>query len=201
MNFAWNALERKFAALIWTAADINQELGELLTADLGNISAAALFVNLLKRELSQEADDSLLDQGTKTVAVFDAIRCGRNDMIHSFYYRDASGGIDGYFKITSKNKTGQAEIKTVAMSKPDLDTLCEGISVCFESMNDLVHKLHFRRRFLAGERGAFSQNYAQAVHGWQEPSFDIERLRTFLREHSQRLNPPQGPPQPQSSRG
>ena len=69
VNFAWNILERKVASLIWVAADLPQSVGELVTADLGNVSLATLLINLVK----QSADDRIIDQANKTVAVIDGL--------------------------------------------------------------------------------------------------------------------------------
>jgi hypothetical protein len=85
-NFAWNILERKFASLVWVAADWSQEIGELVTADLGNVSMATLFINIIKQSVTD--DDRILCQATRTVAVLDGIRSDRNNLIHSFFHRD-----------------------------------------------------------------------------------------------------------------
>jgi hypothetical protein len=145
VNFAWNVLERKFTSLIWVAADWPQEMGELITADLGNVSMITLFINLIKQTVD---DQRIKDQATITVAVLDGLRTDRNDLIHSFFYRDPTKVIGGHIKVTAKSRSGSAEIKMVAMSKTDINQMCKDISECFESVDDLIHKLHFRR-FLA----------------------------------------------------
>jgi hypothetical protein len=198
VNFAWNILERKFCSLVWVTAGWDQPTGELVTADLGNVSMAGLLVNLLILNLKEYEDDRLLDQGQLTVSVFDGIRADRNDIVHSFFFHDPTKEISHNIKISAKKRRGTAEIKSIAMSNNDIDTLCAAISDCYDSIDDLVHKLWFRRKFLSGERGPFAQTYEYAVHGWRAPSFDIERLRNQVRIRSQRLNPPQGQRQPQS---
>ena len=68
-------------------------------------------------------------------------------------------------------------MRTVAMSKSDIDDLELRHSDCFELIDDLILKLWFRRRFLGRRRKAPAHSYAQAVHGWQDLPFDVERLR------------------------
>jgi hypothetical protein len=180
VNFVWNSLERKFSSLVWITAGWSQDVGELVLASMGNVSLVTIFINLLKQELREREDRRLFDQGTLTGALYDEIRAARNDMIHSFFYCDPTTGVEGYFKGSArKNKSGQAELRTVAMAKGDIDELCYAISNCLESIDDLILKIWFRRRFLGGARKTSAQSYERAVHGWQDPPFDIERLRTY----------------------
>ncbi|MBV9288788.1 MAG: hypothetical protein JO288_13370, partial [Hyphomicrobiales bacterium] len=73
VNFAWNALERKFSCLVWVTAGWSQDVGELVIAGLGNVSLVALFINLLKQELKERDDRRLWEQGAQTGALFDEI--------------------------------------------------------------------------------------------------------------------------------
>ncbi len=59
INFGWNALERKFASLIWVTAGWDQEVGELVIANIGNVSLVKLFTNMLKQELKSRPDREL----------------------------------------------------------------------------------------------------------------------------------------------
>ena len=70
-------------------------------------------------------------------------------------------------------------MRTVAMGRSDIDELCFAISDCYESIDDLVLKIWFRRRLLEGSPGAPEDAYDKAVHGWQDPPFDVGRLRTY----------------------
>ncbi len=187
VNLAWNALERKFASLVWTAAGWTPEVGELVVAGMGNVSLVALFINLLKQELKRGDDRRLWEQAARTGLLFDAIRDARNDVVHTFFHCDPMTGTEGHFKGSPrKSTTGRAEIRTVAMAKTDIDELCSAISDCFESIDDLNLKIWFRRRFLSGNRLATADSYEQAVHGWQEPPFDLERLRAYPKKRSRR---------------
>ena len=133
VNFAWNALERKFASLVWVAAGWSQEVGELVVAGMGNVSLVTLFINLLKQELSEKDDRRIWEQGALTGVLFDAIRDARNDMIHTFFFCDPTTGMEGHFKASArKSRSGRAELRTVAMAKSDIDDLCCAISDCFE---------------------------------------------------------------------
>jgi hypothetical protein len=188
VNFAWNALERKFASLVWITAGWTQEVGELVLASMGNVSLVTLFINLLKRELKERDDRRIWDQGAQTAALFDEIRDARNDVVHSFFYCDPTTGANGHFKAAArKNTSGQAELRTVAMAKSDIDELCFAISDCFESIDDLSLKIWFRRRFLGGEHAASAHSYEGAVHGWQDPPFDTKRLRIYPKKRSRCL--------------
>ena len=196
VNFAWNALERKFASLVWATAGWTQDVGDLVIASMGNVSLVTLFINLLKQELKARDDRRIWDQGAQTGRLFDAIRDARNDLIHSFFLADPTSGIEGHFKPSArKSTTGQAELRTVAMAQSDIDDMCFAISDCFESIDDLILKFWFRRRFLEAPELA----YEEAVHGWQDPPFDIGRLQIYPAKRSQGLSPRHGHQHPPGS--
>ncbi len=193
VNFAWNALERKFASLVWVTAGWTQEVGELVVAGMGNVSLVTLFFNLLKQELKKRDDRRLWEQGSETGILFDAIRDARNDVVHTFFHCDPTTGAEGYFKGSPrKSTTGQAELRTVAMETGDIDELCCAISDCFESIDDLILKIWFRRRILRGSRRPNARSYEQAVHGWQDTAFDIGRLKDYPKKRSHRTRSSQG---------
>lgn len=186
VNFTWNALERKFASLVWVTAGWSQDVGELVVASTGNVSLVTLFINLLKQELRRREDRRVWNQGAQTGLLFDEIRAARNDLIHSFFSYDPTTGLEGHFKSTSRKTTsGKAELRTVAMAKSDIDQLCFAISDCFESIDDLILKIWFRRRLLGGKRPPSAETYHKAVHGWQDPPFDLRRLRIYPEQRSQ----------------
>ena len=195
VTFAWNALERKFASLVWATADWSQEIGEVVTTSLGNVSLVSLFLNLLKQELAKRDDRQIWAQAIETGALFDKIRGARNDMIHSFFHFDPTTNVEGYFKgSVRRSKSGQVQLKTVAMEKNDIDQLCCAMSDCLESIDDLVLKIWFRRRFLGSGRRGSAAAYEQAVHGWQEPPFDLSRLSEYSPKYSMRSSSPQQRP-------
>lgn len=209
VNFAFNALERKFSSLVWTTAGWTQETGELVVAGLGNVSLVRLFVNLLKQELKEREDRRLWEQGVRTGALFDAVRDARNDVVHTFFDWDPISGEEGHFKgAARKGRGGQAQMRTVAMDKTEIDELCHAVSDCFESIDDLTLKLWFRRRFLSGKRSASDRAYEQAVHGWRTPPLDLARLTIYPRKRARRAKAllgkpaegrrPGGPPQPRN---
>ena len=168
VNFAFNALERKFASLVWVTAGWTQEAGELVVAGMGNVSLVSLFLNLLKQELSDNDDPLLSEQGAKIGALFDAVRDARNDVVHTFFDCDPTSGAAGHFKGSPrKSRSGRAEVRTIAMARSDIDELCCAISDCFESIDDLILKIWFRRRFFGRKPEAPSRAYEQAVHGWR----------------------------------
>lgn len=187
VNFAWNALERKFASLIWVTAGWSQEVGELVVAGMGNVSLVTLFTNLLKHELKTREDCRLWKQGFETGLLFDAIRDARNDVVHAFFDCDPTTGAEGYFKGSPRKCTsGRAELRMVAMATSDIDDLCCAISDCFESIDDLILKIWFRRRVLRGGRRPAARSYEQAVHGWQDPPFDVGRLKDYPKKRARR---------------
>ena len=203
VNFAWNALERKFASLVWVTAGWTQEVGELVVSGMGNVSLVALFTNLLRHELKERDDRRLWRQGFETGVLFDAIRDARNDVVHTFFDCDPTTGAEGYFKGSARKSTsGRAELRTVAMEKGDIDDLCSAISDCFELIDDLILKIWFRRRILRGSRRAPARSYEQAVHGWQDPPFDVGRLKAYPKKRSRHAGPRQAgrpgrPPAPE----
>ena len=148
VNFAWNALERKFASLVWVTAGWKQEAGELVVAGMGNVSLVSLFLNLLKQELNERDDRRLWEHGERTGVLFNTIRDARNDLVHTFFHWDPTSGAEGHFKGSPrKSRTGQAEIRAVAMAKSDIDELCCAVSDCFESIDDLILKIWFGAAF------------------------------------------------------
>ena len=188
INFGWNALERKFASLLWVTAGWDQDVGELVIGSLGNVSLVKLFANLLKQELGDWPDRRLWSQATQTGALFDEIREARNDVVHCFFLCDPTKGVEGYYKTaTRKTASGAAELRTVAMGKGDIDELCVAISDCLESIDDLVMKIWFRRRFLAADPTPDERAYDEAVHGWSTPGFDVRRLRTYPKKRARRF--------------
>ena len=190
INFGWNALERKFASLIWVTAGWDQDVGELVLASMGNVSLVKLFLNLLKQELRDRPDRLLWSQAVQTGALFDEIREARNDVVHCFFHVDPAKGVEGHYKAsTRKTESGRPELRTVAMGKDDIDDLCVAISDCLESIDDLVMKIWFRRRFLLAENdgeGLAEDAYRRAVHGWSAAPFDIRRLRTYPKKRARR---------------
>ena len=185
INFGWNALERKFASLIWVTAGWDQDVGELVIASVGNVSLVKLFTNLLKQELRGRPDRRLWAQASQTGSLFDEIREARNDVVHCFFHCDPTKGIEGHYKAsTRKTASGTAELRTVAMGKSDIDDLCVAISDCIESVDDLVMKIWLRRRLLVAQTPDDS-DYDEAVHGWRAP-FDLRRLRTYPKKRARR---------------
>jgi hypothetical protein len=193
INFGWNALERKFASLIWVTAGWDQEVGELVIGSMGNVSLVKLFANLLKQELKDWPDRQLWAQAMQTGALFDEVREARNDVVHCFFHSDPTKGVEGHFKAsTRKTASGKAELRTVAMGKGDIDDLCVAISDCLESIDDLVMKIWFRRRFLSTEpvaKAVAQRAYDEAVHGWNAAPFDIRRLRVYPKKRARRAEP------------
>ena len=185
VNFAWNALERKFSSLVWVVGGWTQEMGEVVIASMGNVSLVTLFINLLKQELKKRDDRRIWIQGSMTGLLFDDIRAARNDMIHCFFHCDPTTGVEGYFKPSARKSTsGEAELRTVAMARSDIDELCFAISDCYESIDDLVLKIWFRRRLIESEADASEEAYSKAIHGWQDPPFDIRRLKAHREKHA-----------------
>jgi hypothetical protein len=180
VNFAWNALERKFASLVWVAADWTQDVGELVVSGMGNVSLVSLFINLLKQELKEKPDRRLWEQGSGIGILFDTIRDARNDVVHTFFDMDPTSGLDGHFKgAPRKGRGGRAEIRTIAMGRGDIDDLCHAISDCVESIDDLILKIWFRRRLLAAGQPDSPQSYERTVHGWRSPPIDLTRLKVY----------------------
>jgi hypothetical protein len=197
INFGWNALERKFASLIWVTAGWDQDVGELVLASIGNVSLVKLFTNLLKQELGNRPDRQLWAQGAATGALFDEIREARNDVVHCFFQCDPTKGVEGHYK-TSMRKTasGTAELRTVAMAKGDIDDLCLAISDCLESVDDLAMKIWLRRRdLISNPAKAGVAGDEEDVNGWSGAPFDLRRLRAYPKKRAKRGLSPAAPPE------
>ncbi len=202
INFGWNALERKFASLVWVTAGWDQDVGELVIASVGNVSLVKLFANLLKQELSDRPDRRLSNQATQTGALFDEIREARNDVVHCFFLCDPTKGVEGHFKTSMRKTTsGAAELRTVAMRKGDIDDLCVAISDCLELIDELVMKIWFRRRLLAADGAPDDRAYDEAVHGWSAPGFDVRRLRNYPKKRALRFRPQSLGSEPRTAEG
>lgn len=190
ISVLWNALERNFVACIWMIADWSQEVGELVTADLGTVDRVNLLLNLAKQSIKD--DGRLLDELTVTVDLYDQMRIVRNNMMHGFFNWRHRGldTDDNLIKFTAKRRGGYAEMVFTPVDIASLKEIVADIHRCNEGINDFLHKAYFRKRFLAGERGAFAQTYETAVHGWRAPPFDIALLRDCLKR---RRTPPPRP--------
>ncbi len=192
VNFGWNALERKFASLVWVTAGWSQEVGELVVAGMGNVSLVVLFTNLLRQELKRRDDRLLWEQGFETGLLFDAIRDARNDVVHAFFDCDPTTGAEGYFKGSPRKCTnGQAELRMVGMAMSDVDELCCAISDCFEFDRRSDFENLVPAPGSAGQPAGDSAFLRQAVHGWQDPPFDVRRLKDYPKKHSRQAGPRQ----------
>jgi hypothetical protein len=200
ISVVWNALERHLVACIWSAAGWPQDIGELVTADLGDVSRCDLLANLANRIKGD--DDRIVSQTIKTLALYDHVRAARNDLMHGFYnFREQGWPLSHELKkFTAKRRSGSVEMKSVGVALPVLEELAADLFTCNDSLDDLYHKFLFRGRFLNGERGVFAQNYEDAVHGWRAPAFDIARVQEAVARRSKLRNPPQDIDQCQSSR-
>ena len=190
INFGWNALERKFASLVWVTGGLDPDVGELVFASMGNVSLVKLFLNLLKQQLRVRPDRLLWSQAAQTGALFDEIWEARNDVVHCFFHVDPANGVEGHYKASIRRSgSGRPELRTVAMGKEDIDDLCVAISDCLESIDELVMKIWFRRRFLlAGNdgEGVAEDAYRRAVHGWSAAPFDTRRLKIYPKKRRRR---------------
>ncbi len=192
INFAWNALERKFSSLVWVTAGLDQEVGELMIANMGNVSLVKLFGNLLKQDLRIRPDRRLHLQATLTGDLFDVIREARNDVVHCFFYCEPTTWVAGHYKTaTRKTATGAPELRTVAMGKADIDDLCLAIAECIESTDDLLLKIWLRRRHFAA--GPDARGGDETLAGWAGAPFDLRRLRVYPRKRARRLAPREAP--------
>ena len=145
-------------------------------------------MNLLKQELRDRPDRLLWSQAAQTGALFDEIREARNDVVHCFFHVDPAKGVEGHYKTsTRRTESGRPELRTVAMGKDDIDDLCVAISDCLESIDDLVMKIWFRRRFLLADGARLAEDaYRRAVHGWSATPFDMRRLKTYPKKRARR---------------
>lgn len=199
ISVLWNALERNMVAAIFAAAEWEPDVGDLVTADLQNVSRANLLMNFVRKNV--KGDERLINQTQDTLALLDLLRGSRNDLMHGFFdYKHQTSSPASLLKLTTKRRTGAVEIKSVSVSLSELEDFATDLHICNESLNDLYHKLHFRNRWNAGERGVFAEDYENAVHGWREPSLDISFVQECLKKRSQRPNPPRPKPQRPPSR-
>jgi hypothetical protein len=146
-------------------------------------------MNLIKQSVTD--DERIIDQAQITIALCDQLRGVRNHLMHGFFnWRHRGLGTDDkLIKFSAKRRTGYAKMTAVPIGMDFLEQTVADIHLCNESFNDLTHKLHFRRLFLSGVRGALMHTYEDSVHGWRAPSLDISLLRECLRRRSQPPKP------------
>lgn len=199
INVLWNGVERNLEGCIWAAANWSQELGQVVTADLQNVSRATLLMNIVHQRIGD--DERLIEHACKSMELYERLRSVRNDLIHGFFNWSRRSGktLDTLLKFTAKHRTGFAEAKVVPVSQGTLDRIAEDMAVCLEALNDLMHKLIFRQRYLDGERGPLARTYDDAVHGWRAPSFDTNLVRECLSRRSPPQGQPRNPRPPRSS--
>lgn len=198
ISVLWNAMERNLVACIWVVARWTEEVGEIVTADIGNNTRADMLMNLVKLNVD---DPKLNEQTTITLALYDLIRGARNDLMHGFYNWRHIGlqPRESLSKLSAKKRTGVAEMKVIPVSLEHLQQIANDLHVCNESFNDLYHKFFFRNRWVDGCRGPLEHNYEDAVHGWRAPSFETAFVQEALTRRSRLLNPPRSRPQPKAS--
>ncbi|MFK5595610.1 hypothetical protein ACFZ8E_01145 [Methylobacterium sp. HMF5984] len=198
ISVIWNRIERNLAACIWVVARWEQNVGEVVTAGLGNVSQTDLLTNLIGLKNN---DPKLAEQAQKTVALYQLIRGSRNDLMHGFYNSEHIGlqPAKSLTKVTSRKGGGPIELKVVPVSLEYLQQLASDMHVCNESLYDLRHKFFFRNRWIDGHRGPLENNYEDAVHGWRAPSFETSFVQEVLARRSQLLNPPRSRSQPKAS--
>jgi hypothetical protein len=184
ISVLWNGLERNLVACIWVAADWPEDLGEIVTADLGNVSRAELLMNLIKQFIPN--DPKIIDQANETLKLCDHLRGIRNRLIHGFFNWRHLGlsDDDNLVKFTAKKRSGYAKMELVQIDQLFLEELAADIALCSEFLNDLTHKIHFRKQFRAEADAEHLHTYDESVHGWREPSLDISLLRECLKKRS-----------------
>ncbi len=189
INFGWNALERKFASLVWVTAGWDQDVGELVIASMGNVSLVKLFANLLKQELNDWPDRRLWSQAAQTGALFDEIREARNDVVHCFFLCDPTKGVEGHYK-TSTRKTASGDRRTQDCrdgERRHRRSVRRHLGLSRIRSTTWSLKLWFRRRLLGADDRPTERVYDEAVHGWDAPGFDARRLRIYPKKRARRL--------------
>ena len=114
----WNGIERNLVACIWEAAGWKQEIGELVTADLGNVARPDLLMNLVNQIVTN--DSRIVEQTEITLALYEKMRSARNDLMHGFFdwsRRDGST-LEKLKKFTAKKRSGVVEVKAVPVAQP-----------------------------------------------------------------------------------
>ena len=121
VNFGWNALERKFASLIWVTAGWDQDVGELVIANLAMFRWSSC-ANLLRQELRDRPNRIISTQAAQTGALFEEIRERETTSSIAFSTATrpwASRAIQGL--DPQDRGAGHPELRTVAIGKADID--------------------------------------------------------------------------------
>lgn len=195
----WNGLERNLVACIWKAGGWTQEIGEMVTADLGNVARIDLLLNLVNHSIKE--DELIHQEISLNCKLFDYLRSARNELAHGYFHWRSRGleTDDHLLNFSAKRRKGSVEMKKTPIKLSYLREVSSDIALCNEFWNDIMHKIHFRQCFIAQEEWTKGQTYHDIVHGWRAPSLEISLLQECLAKHQKRQAKPQHRPPPQSS--
>lgn len=200
ISLAWNGLESGLAVLTWELASWPREIGLLVTTDLGNVSKAQLFENLVHLKITEPV---LVQDCLDMSIFFDNLRVRRNGIVHSMV-RLSPSDADPSRLVKRSAKEGRGKIKETRIDAdlPTLNLLAQDISLCNEAMRQIYRKIWYLDFYKKNRGAKETTTFEEFLWSLERGSFDeIALLRTrvaelFPQRHKrgskQRQPPPSG---------
>jgi len=194
ISLAWNGLETGLSVLAWELADWPKNIGELVTTDLGNVSKAQLFDNLVKLiikepRLTAECEDLSM--------FFDNLRERRNKLVHSVIRLSATDAKPSRLvKRSAKARSGSVTETEIIADLAALNALAQDIKLCADAMRPIFRKVWWHQYYEKNHKPTDPTPIGVFVHQDAEPSDGIAQLQTrvatlFPQRHAQRNKRPQ----------
>ena len=121
VTIMWNSVEFDVRKLAWTVGELGEARGQLITADLGNVTLIQLTRNLL---LASKFHDRIKAEGALVLSIFDEMRSKRNALIHGTLIFDNDVMQFGKLaRFSAKEPRGAVTIKSIDVTEEFLDGL------------------------------------------------------------------------------
>jgi hypothetical protein len=194
---SWSGVEMGLSALIWDLAGMKSEIGRLVTTDLGNVSKATLFQNLVHQTINEPR---LFAECEDLIFLYDHLRVQRNSTIHGIVKWGPSDD-DGSFLVKESAKGGKGRVSqtVIDVSLETLDQLGADMVLCSEAIRQIYNKIWNFKFFYRAHLKSDPTTASDFVHRNTESSDQIVRLQTRLaglypKRHAQRSNQHPHPP-------
>lgn len=200
VTIMWNSVEVDLKKLIWTAGDLGETRGQLITADMGNVTLIQVGRNLL---LASPYHERTKAEAAVVLSIFDEMRAKRNALVHGAPIRGAHSMLVGKLaRFSAKEPKGTVTIKSIDVTEDFLDDLILDLVVCGEFIADCQRKLENEIKFRADADLQRKTCFGSFVFGYRVPEIDKDHLERHLAKLRPQPPKPDKPPKKRkASRG